>query len=248
MTKKITILLSLLVFLTLSANAQNRLKGTWLLVSMTDEKGTAMALPEKKEITLNFADSKVWARVCNSIIGKYSVKNQKIKIDFTISTMMACREMETEAAFKRLVVLADTYSVKNNELILSGKKNKPTLKFTKMTAEKPVRLNGKWQLVSMILERDMAIPLPEKMITLNIDNNKIGGNGGCNSYGGSFLQSGKTVRFSEIFSTKMWCEGSSPTEQQYFNALEKSVNYEIKNGQLILTDAKRENTLVFKQS
>lgn len=90
--------------------------------------------------------------------------------------------------------------------------------------------------------------LPAKPITLNIVKDKIGGNGGCNSYGGSFSQTGKTVKFSDIFSTKMWCEDSSPTESKYFAALEKSVNFELKDDELILTDAKKENRLVFKQN
>lgn len=245
MTKKIAILLSVLMFLTLSAVGQNQLKGEWQLISLADENGMDISLPEKYGMGVNFVGPSVFIRSCNSMSGKYSADKKSIKITkIIITTMKLCPEPEKERAFRKLLKMADTYSIKKNELILLGKNNKPTLKFKRKVDEKAVSINGKWQLVSM--KRDGTfIPLPEKAIALNIDKNKIGGNGGCNTYGGSFSQTGKTVKFSEIFSTKMWCD-NAPPENQYFQTLEESVYYELKNGQLILTDEKKENTLVFK--
>lgn len=234
------------MFLTVSAMAQSKLAGSWTLVSMTDEQGKEVALPKTPEITMTFDKGKLNARVCNYISGKYTAGKKSIKIEFTSSTLMACLEMTVEREFQRLGKLVTTFSVTDNELILLGKKNKPTLKFKRKIDEQANSLNGKWKLISMVLEKDMAIALPEKVITLNISKNKIGGNGGCNSYGGNFLQKGKTVKFSQILSTKMWCD-NSPTESQYLNALGKSVNYKLINEQLILTDEKKENTLVFEE-
>lgn len=246
MTKKIAILISIVMFLTVSIMAQSKLAGNWMLVSMTDEQGKEISLPKTPEITMTFDKGKLSTRVCNYISGKYTAGKKSIKINFTGSTLMACLELSVERDFQRLGKLATTFSVTNNELILSGKKNKPTLKFKRKIDEQAKSLNGKWKLISMVLEKDMAIVLPEKAITLNINKNKIGGNGGCNSYGGNFSQKGKTIKFSEILSTKMWCD-NSPTESQYLNALGKSVNYKLINEQLILTDEKKENTLVFEE-
>ncbi|MBX7170679.1 MAG: META domain-containing protein [Pyrinomonadaceae bacterium] len=246
MKKKIAILISIVLVLSVSVIAQSKLAGSWLLVSMTDEQGKEISLPKTPEITMTFDKGKIGARVCNNISGKYSAGKKSIKIDFTMSTLMACLEITVERDFERLAELATTYSIINNELILSGKKNKPILKFKKKIDEEAKILSGKWKLISMVLEKDMAIPLSEKPITLNISKNKIGGNGGCNSYGGDFLQKGKTVKFSRILSTKMWCD-NGVIESQYLNALGKSVSYRFINEQLILTDEKKENTLVFEE-
>jgi putative lipoprotein len=245
MTKKILILLTLLSLLTISAVAQNQLKGEWTLVSMSDENGEDISLPQKYGMGINFVRPSVYVRSCNSMSGKYSAGKNNIKITKIITTMKLCSEAEKEQAFSSLLKSANTYSVKQGELTLSAKNNKSALKFKRKTNEKKVSLNGKWQLISIKLGNNLPIPLPAKPITLNIDKDKIGGNGGCNTYGGSFSQTGKTLKFSDIFSTKMWCEDSSPTENRYFDALGKSVNFELNNDELILTDVKRENVLIF---
>ena len=245
MIKKIAVSISIFIFLTMSAVAQNQLKGQWLLVSMADENGAGVSLPEKFEIRMNFTGSALNVLSCNNISGKYSAGKTTIKITLGITTAKHCPELDKQQLFNKLLKMANKFSAKNDELFLSGKNNKSVLKFDKIVENKTVAFNGKWQLVSMKLEKEKIIELPEKPITLNINQDEIGGNGGCNSYGGSIIQTTKTVKFSDIFSTKMWCD-NSPIENQYFAALGKSVNYEIKNGQLILTDAKKENTLIFK--
>lgn len=236
------------MFLTVSAFAQNQLKGEWTLISMTNENGTEIPLPQKYEIGVNFVGSSVYVRSCNSMSGKYSAGKKNIKITKLITTLKACPEAEKENNFSSLLRSADAYSIKKGELTLFGKNKKSALRFERKSNETRVGLNGKWQLVSMKLGKAMPIKNFVNAITLNIDKDKIGGNGGCNAYGGSFSQTGKTVRFSEIFSTKMWCEGSSPIENKYFDALGKSINFEMDGDELILTDAKRENQLIFRKN
>ncbi len=56
----------------------------------------------------------------------------------------------------------------------------------------------------------------------------IGGNGGCNSYGGSYELNGENgIAFSQIFSTEMYCESNnaSQIEQAYFEALSQAQSY-----------------------
>lgn len=248
MTKKIAILISIFMFLTVSAFAQNQLKGEWTLVSMTDENGTEISLPIKYGMGINFVGSSIYVRSCNSMSGKYSAGKKKIKITKLITTLKACDEAEKENTFSSLLRSANTYSIKKGELTLFGKNKKSGLVFKRKTNETTTGLNGKWQLISMKIGKALPMQLPVKPITLNVDKDKIGGNGGCNGYGGNFSQTGKTVKFSEIFSTKMWCEDSSPTENKYFDALGKSVKFEMDGDELILTDAKNENQLIFRKN
>lgn len=236
------------MFLTVSAFAQNQLKGEWTLVSMSDQNGAEISLPQKYVMGVNFVGSNIYIRSCNSMSGKYSAGKKNIKITKIITTLKACDEAEKEQSFSSLLKSANTYSIKKGELTLFSKNKKSTLKFERKTNETTTGLNGKWQLISMKVGKALPIQLPAKPITLNIDKDKIGGNGGCNAYGGSFSQTGKTVKFSEIFSTKMWCEDSSPIENKYFDALGKSVNFQIDNDDLILTDAKNENQLIFRKN
>lgn len=74
--------------------------------------------------------------------------------------------------------------------------------------------------------------------TLNFgDDGSVGGNGGCNSFGGSVEFEGDgALDISEIFSTMMACDALSQ-EQAFFAALEAATVYEIVDGDLVLSGA-----------
>jgi putative lipoprotein len=67
---------------------------------------------------------------------------------------------------------------------------------------------------------------------------QIGGNGGCNAFGGDYNVSGGTLSFSNIFSTMMACpDQETPQEQVFLAALEATQAFEIVEGELLLKDA-----------
>lgn len=108
---------------------------------------------------------------------------------------------------------------------------------------------GKWKLSSMQVGKGNNISITAP-ITLNISqDHKIGGKGGCNSYGGSYsLGKSNKVKFSEIFSTKMFCEGTSATESTFFQSLGESKTAQVKNGKLILQNKEKRISLVFEKA
>jgi heat shock protein HslJ len=61
-----------------------------------------------------------------------------------------------------------------------------------------------------------------------------GGNGSCNSFGSTLTVSGSSISISQIFSTKMYCEGVQGTENSFLDLLGKVNRYEIKGDQLSL--------------
>ena len=73
-------------------------------------------------------------------------------------------------------------------------------------------ITGKWKLSSMKISGEKTEITSSG--TLNIsDKNEIGGNGGCNNYGGSFsLEESNSIKFGSLFSTKMYCSKSSKIE------------------------------------
>ncbi len=66
----------------------------------------------------------------------------------------------------------------------------------------------------------------------------LGGNGGCNSYGGSVsFEDADGIDISEVFSTMMACEEPKMSqEQRYFRALEAATNFTLDGNVLILSD------------
>lgn len=82
-----------------------------------------------------------------------------------------------------------------------------------------------WLLESMPGYADLG-PV---QVSLQFDSEgAVGGVGGCNSYGGSYALSGANgIRFSEIFSTEMYCldNNASEIEAAYFQALSQAQTY-----------------------
>ena len=69
--------------------------------------------------------------------------------------------------------------------------------------------------------------------TLVISADSIGGNGGCNTYGGDLAATATGIDISQVFSTMMACDGLDQ-EQAFFAALEAADNFALVDGNLHL--------------
>lgn len=77
--------------------------------------------------------------------------------------------------------------------------------------------------------------LTQPFIKLSEDKN-IGGNGGCNSFGGSYTLTDKNaISFSKMISTLRYCEDQG-IESAFIGNLQKTASYGITKNELILKD------------
>lgn len=78
--------------------------------------------------------------------------------------------------------------------------------------------------------------LEQPFIKLSAKDNGVGGNGGCNSFGGTFtLKDNQHIEFSQMMATMRHCEGSS-IENVFMANLQKAVSYTIHDGELTFVD------------
>jgi heat shock protein HslJ len=95
--------------------------------------------------------------------------------------------------------------------------------------------NTKWYLTSMQLAGGQQDITPKKaFIKFNEEKKSAGGNGSCNSFGGSVTVVKDSLEINNIFSTKMFCEGVQQTENSFFELLGKVNRFEIKENKLSL--------------
>jgi heat shock protein HslJ len=99
--------------------------------------------------------------------------------------------------------------------------------------------NTSWKLESLGDPGAPTAALPDAAVTLTFDGAKeaIGGNSGCNSYGGTYQVDGAKLTFGQIVGTLMAC-ASQPVmqqESQYQQALAKVSQYTIDGDRLELT-------------
>ncbi len=109
--------------------------------------------------------------------------------------------------------------------------------------EKDADLKGSaWELVSL----GDALPVPGTNVTLSFEKDNLGGNGGCNSYGGEFKLKGDTLTIGNVYSTEMYCEaeGIMDQEARYYQMLSNVESFSLAGEELILTTADGE-ALVF---
>lgn len=76
----------------------------------------------------------------------------------------------------------------------------------------------------------------ETTLIFGADEDSIGGNGGCNSYGGSVsYEADDAIAISQVFSTMMACDEQSMTQERaYFDSLEAAGSYSIEGDALLL--------------
>jgi heat shock protein HslJ len=106
-------------------------------------------------------------------------------------------------------------------------------------------LLGAWVLESYgtVGSLSPAVPDTEAGITFNEDGT-LGGNSGCNGFGGNYTVEGNQVNFSEIVSTLMFCdEPIGGQEEAFFQVLTDTAMYNVDGDTLTITNNDR--ALVF---
>ena len=94
------------------------------------------------------------------------------------------------------------------------------------SANLPDLADSSWRLMALPGEADLG---PVEVTLIFGSDGSIGGNGGCNSYGGSYEANAAdgSIQFREIFSTEMFCEGNSASQIEaiFFEALNDAQSY-----------------------
>ncbi len=92
-----------------------------------------------------------------------------------------------------------------------------------------------WKLVALRGEEQLdTIGATRAFIRFDAGKGRMGGNGGCNSFGGSLTVNDNTIHIDRIFSTKMYCADVQPHEDLFFRLLEKSDRWHLNDSQLEL--------------
>lgn len=92
----------------------------------------------------------------------------------------------------------------------------------------------KWSLKKIYTQQGTEQVNTKAFIKFDAANLSAGGNGSCNSFGGTLYVSNDSISITNIFSTKMYCDGVQQTEDSFFNQLEKATRYKIKEKTLLL--------------
>lgn len=126
-----------------------------------------------------------------------------------------------------------------------------TLIFVSQASAQVARLTGEWTLTHMVRDTwDVPLAGDGKTPTIKFTDEGLSGNGGCNSYGGSYTTEGsKGFKAGPIRSTKMACTqgGVSGRESAFFDILGRADTYRITGNTLVLSSDGGAYSLTFQK-
>ena len=91
--------------------------------------------------------------------------------------------------------------------------------------------NTAWKLIEW---PGHTIPTNAEATLKFMENGRVGGKAFCNSFGGTQIVKGDSIKFGEMFSTKMYCVDLSASETAFLNDLARMTTMSAKKNQLIL--------------
>lgn len=104
----------------------------------------------------------------------------------------------------------------------------------------------KWTLTEMT-RNGVSQPVVAVAPTLEFQSDTLGGNAGCNSYGGAYKTQGEMIQVSALRSTLMACadEKAMAQESAYLDALQNARLFEVRDDVLKITYGEGKGQLVF---
>ena len=173
---------------------------------------------------------------CNVFGGSYAVDEDTISFSEIFSTQRFCMEsgvMDQERAYFEALESAVRFELFGDQLIIVYGDGQQ-LVFSRTTP-----LSGTaWQLMSYGAPGAEMSIVPGSTVTLVFsEQDRLGGSGGCNTFGGSYTIEGDSITIGQVFSTLMACLDNAVMrqEQAYFDALRSAARFELSGDQLSIT-------------
>jgi heat shock protein HslJ len=175
---------------------------------------------------------------CNKYTGSYTVSGSNITISSIASTMMMCDQgvMLQETVYLKALSEAKTYTVKGNQLSLYDTSGAI---LTIFNAQSQDLQSTSWNVISYNNGKQ-AVTSVIAGTSLTADfgsDGTLSGNGGCNSYSGTYKQDGNQINIGPLASTKMFCNepaGVMDQESQFLTALQTAATYQVEGNTLEL--------------
>jgi heat shock protein HslJ len=192
--------------------------GDWVLADGTGQEGP-IELVEGHVPTLSI-DGQDWGgTVCNSYGATVQVDGSELTVTELMHTEMACmpdEAMRSEAAYFDAFQRVETYDVSTGMLVLRGPDVE--LVFEPVAPEADVELEGTAWRLDAIAEGagpDGSVSSVLGEPVLELDGDRLGGDTGCNSFGGDYEVEGDRLRVGQLAQTLIGCEDALAAQERH---------------------------------
>lgn len=236
-----TLVIVSLLFITVSIFSQTVTGSRWLLESI-DGKSVGET---KAFIVIDSERSRLTGHTgCNRLFGTIEGHGRQKHFSNIRITEMACLDRAASEIERKLIIALREVSEMSLEAghltLFDG--DRATLEFSAQYATTagipPIGLQGvQWMLRSIAGEE---IGINEPFIRFDEKKGSVGGNTGCNVFGGSYSTHEGSIAITEMISTMRACEadGRMSIERRFLDALQKAHRFKIADGRLFLFNGK----------
>lgn len=211
----------------------------WVLKSYS-LKGEITDVPPSGSVTARFAADKIAGKALNSYNGTFNTDDDGnvTQVGPIASTKMAGPPelMTLETAYFAALEKAESYYSDGTTLTLYGADEEELAAYEKST----VSLVGKWDVTSYNNGKQAVVSvISTTSVTAEFGaDGKVSGNGGINSYGGSYTTEGaNAISVGQLNSTMMaGPQEVMDQEAAYLKALQSATKYSISGDQLEMRD------------
>ncbi len=188
---------------------------------------------------------------CNQMFGAVDLQRGS-KIDFkNIGTTKRMCKM-VAGSIPEMTVLkglndAAKYTLTGERLSLTDRRGRTLLRFKAVKSSsgdhdpKNIDLEDRKWMLESIAGRQIFVPITDVFINFDRAKNGIGGNTGCNVFGGKFTANGSRLSITDVISTMRACEqtGKMQTERELLDGLRRADRCEFANNRLNLYRGKQ---------
>lgn len=228
-------------------STDKKLSGEWTIVSVFNKK---VNLEEMPFINFEISTNKIYGNGgCNVINGDFTVESgQKLKFENVVTTLRACNNMKIESLILNAINETNSYFYsEHNGMVHLNFCNAKGAAIMTLKRHNLNVLNGAWTVTEIEGEK---INNDRIRLVIDIQENKLHGNSGCNIINGLISLDPKknnSIQFSQIVSTRRACPDMS-TETALLVGLEKVEFYKKKGSHEIeFFDNKNDKIIILKR-
>lgn len=112
----------------------------------------------------------------------------------------------------------------------------------------PATLAGTWELVSYGDPANLTLAAPDVETSIEFKDGQVGGNVGCNGFGGDYEVDGDQIMFGPIVSTMMFCEGPvGEQEAAILTVFQETAKFMLDGDTLTITSADDNSVIVLER-
>lgn len=111
----------------------------------------------------------------------------------------------------------------------------------------PQSIEGEWSLVSFGPVASQVPALPDVETSIEFKEGQMGGNVGCNGFGGEYSVEGDTITFGPVVSTMMYCEAVAEQESGTLAVFHEETTFAFDGNRLTITSADGSSAVVLER-